>query len=254
MIKFFRKIRQGLLTANPPAGRAGKFSKYILYAIGEIILVVIGILIALSINNWNESRKTHNQDNEFLNNLKVELTVDISSLSRRKSEYQRINDNIANTIKLFDRGDQNLTSAEHQEIVSALSQFQKFTPIDKNINRNDLLIAQGTIDRIDKELNNKFLKYLQETQEINATITKLGETLQQLEILKIHPNVDYNYIDSNTNKVDFNFKEITNNRDVRNTLQRSFGYRKGYITNMAEKIEEAEKLITLIDNNLSGSD
>jgi hypothetical protein len=47
MIKFFRKIRQKMLTEN-------KFSKYLLYAIGEITLVVIGILIALSVNNSNE--------------------------------------------------------------------------------------------------------------------------------------------------------------------------------------------------------
>ncbi len=50
MIKFFRKIRQKLLTEN-------KFSNYFIYAIGEIILVVIGILIALQINTWNETRK-----------------------------------------------------------------------------------------------------------------------------------------------------------------------------------------------------
>ena len=50
MIKFFRKIRQRLLTEN-------RLGKYLLYAIGEILLVVIGILIALSINNWNEERK-----------------------------------------------------------------------------------------------------------------------------------------------------------------------------------------------------
>jgi hypothetical protein len=53
MIKFFRKIRQKMLTEN-------KFSKYLIYAIGEIILVVIGILIALQINNWNEARKYKN--------------------------------------------------------------------------------------------------------------------------------------------------------------------------------------------------
>jgi hypothetical protein len=53
MIKFFRKIRQRLLSGN-------KFSKYLIYAIGEIILDVIGILIALSINNWNENRKIKN--------------------------------------------------------------------------------------------------------------------------------------------------------------------------------------------------
>ncbi len=50
MIKFFRKIRQKALTEN-------KFGKYLTYAIGEIILVVIGILIALGVNNWNENRK-----------------------------------------------------------------------------------------------------------------------------------------------------------------------------------------------------
>ncbi|QIE58733.1 hypothetical protein G5B37_03890 [Rasiella rasia] len=50
MIKFFRKIRQNLLSE-------GKTGKYFKYAIGEIILVVIGILIALQINNWNENRK-----------------------------------------------------------------------------------------------------------------------------------------------------------------------------------------------------
>jgi hypothetical protein len=50
MIKFFRKIRQKLLAEN-------KFSKYLFYAVGEIILVVVGILIALTINNNNEASK-----------------------------------------------------------------------------------------------------------------------------------------------------------------------------------------------------
>ena len=49
MIKFFRKIRKNLLNE-------GKATKYFKYAIGEIILVVIGILIALRINNWNETK------------------------------------------------------------------------------------------------------------------------------------------------------------------------------------------------------
>ncbi len=58
MIKFFRKIRQRLLTEN-------KFSKYLIYAIGEIILVVIGILIALQINNWNELNKIKKSEISF---------------------------------------------------------------------------------------------------------------------------------------------------------------------------------------------
>ncbi|WP_370476486.1 DUF6090 family protein [Tamlana flava] len=73
MIKFFRKIRQKLLSEN-------KFSKYLVYAIGEIILVVLGILIALAINNWNENRKLHNQEIIYLNNLKNDITAQIQML------------------------------------------------------------------------------------------------------------------------------------------------------------------------------
>jgi len=220
----------------------------------ETIVIIIGILVAFALNNWNELRKTHLQDTEFLNNLKVELSVDISAFTDRKSHYQRINENIKNTVKLFDRGVQSLTHDEYQEIVSALSQFQMLTPINKNISRNDLLIAQGTIDRIDKELNRRFLTYLQEIQSINAAITKLGETLQQLQILQIHPNVDYNEINPIANKVDFDFKEIFNKRGIRNALQESFRYRKAYIGEMSTKIDEAENLIALIDNKLAGTD
>ncbi|MCW5518091.1 DUF6090 family protein [Muriicola sp. Z0-33] len=66
MIKFFRRIRQQLLTEN-------KFSKYLLYAIGEIVLVVIGILIALQINNWNEQRKTNLKEQTLLTALRQEF-------------------------------------------------------------------------------------------------------------------------------------------------------------------------------------
>jgi hypothetical protein len=76
MIKFFRKIRQRLLTEN-------KFSKYLIYAIGEIILVVIGILIALSINNWNESRKQ-------ADNLNSIYTAIIGDLKRDNQEVDLI--------------------------------------------------------------------------------------------------------------------------------------------------------------------
>ena len=66
MIKFFRKIRQNLLMEN-------KTSKYFKYAIGEIVLVVIGIIIALQINNWNEERKLGLYENQLLQQLKVDL-------------------------------------------------------------------------------------------------------------------------------------------------------------------------------------
>ncbi len=65
MIKFFRKIRQNLFMEN-------KTGKYFKYAIGEIILVVIGILIALQINNWNEKRKDVAKEQLILKQLQRE--------------------------------------------------------------------------------------------------------------------------------------------------------------------------------------
>ena len=70
MIKFFRKIRQKLLTEN-------KFSKYLLYAIGEIVLVVIGILIALQINNWNEYQKERQSEQLVLREIRDNLKYDL---------------------------------------------------------------------------------------------------------------------------------------------------------------------------------
>lgn len=66
MIKFFRRIRQNLLSEN-------KFSKYLIYAIGEIVLVVIGILIALQLNNLNEQVKNKSLETEYLHKLRNEF-------------------------------------------------------------------------------------------------------------------------------------------------------------------------------------
>lgn len=76
MIKFFRKIRQKMLAEN-------KFSKYLLYAIGEIILVVIGILIAIQLNDLNENRKEHNKELSFLKKLQEDINFDIRYLTKQ---------------------------------------------------------------------------------------------------------------------------------------------------------------------------
>ncbi len=69
MIKIFRTIRQRMLKEN-------RISRYFLYAIGEIVLVVIGILIALQINTWNEGRKRHAQERKILKELLTNLRMD----------------------------------------------------------------------------------------------------------------------------------------------------------------------------------
>lgn len=69
MIKFFRKIRQKLLSEN-------KFSKYLIYAIGEILLVVIGIVIALQLNEWNDNWKDKELEKGYYCRLLDDVNLD----------------------------------------------------------------------------------------------------------------------------------------------------------------------------------
>lgn len=82
MLRFFRQIRQGLLTDS-------KLGKYLLYAIGEILLVVIGILIALQVNTWNEERKERALERKVLQQIYHSIQQDTSNLSREYRNFQR---------------------------------------------------------------------------------------------------------------------------------------------------------------------
>ncbi len=74
MIKIFRKARQKLLSDN-------KFTKYLIYAIGEIVLVVIGILIALSINNWNQEKSDRKIEKDYTLSLIEDVKTDLSNFN-----------------------------------------------------------------------------------------------------------------------------------------------------------------------------
>ena len=90
MIKFFRQIRKSLLMEN-------RTSKYFKYALGEILLVVIGILIALQINNWNETRKERIKEVEILNLLKLDLENTLAEVTediKNGTSYLNITDSI----------------------------------------------------------------------------------------------------------------------------------------------------------------
>ena len=81
MIKLFRKIRQDLLSE-------GKLGKYLKYAIGEIVLVVIGILIALSLNNWNETRKNRVTESEYYCKLLADFELDRQNIAELYKEAE----------------------------------------------------------------------------------------------------------------------------------------------------------------------
>ena len=84
MIKFFRKIRHELIAKN-------KTGKYIKYAVGEIVLVVIGILIALSINNWNEDKKLKAVEINILKGIKQNILLDTVDLNHNTRRHKEMN-------------------------------------------------------------------------------------------------------------------------------------------------------------------
>lgn len=104
MIKFFRKIRYNLMSKN-------KTGKYLKYAIGEIILVMIGILLALQVNNWNENNKSLRQANSHLETIKLNLKDDIKQADSLIA-ISNLNIEFANTF---------------------LDQFKTLKPVDENI-------------------------------------------------------------------------------------------------------------------------
>lgn len=83
MIKFFRRIRQKLLSQN-------KFTNYLFYAIGEIVLVVIGILLALQINNWNENRKDRATEAVYLKELLEDFEVNLQKSVQVTSRIEEV--------------------------------------------------------------------------------------------------------------------------------------------------------------------
>ncbi|MFZ9004359.1 MAG: DUF6090 family protein [Robiginitalea sp.] len=100
MLRFFRQIRQKLLTDN-------KFSKYLLYAVGEILLVVIGILLAIQVNNWNEARKRDKDRLELINSLSQDFKNQIEILEARIKSDESTLKSLNNAIRMIET--QNIT-------------------------------------------------------------------------------------------------------------------------------------------------
>jgi hypothetical protein len=120
MIKFFRKIRQNLLSE-------GKTGKYLKYAIGEIILVVIGILIALQINNWNQNRITQNNQKKYLLLLKNETLNNLNELKNAQKTIQTITNGQQELIKLIDSNHDTISekylSLKMNDALGAIARF-----------------------------------------------------------------------------------------------------------------------------------
>ena len=141
MIKFFRRIRQDLL-------KEGKTSKYFKYAIGEIILVVIGILIALQINNWNENRKIQIQESVYLQDLKNDVTFDIETLKARVLDN---NEMIHNIDSIIIHISSNKIFTEQDEVLLANMTLTLF-------GESYFIPEKGTINQIQSSSSSSFIK------------------------------------------------------------------------------------------------
>jgi len=140
MIKFFRKIRKNLLSE-------GKTGKYLKYAIGEIVLVVIGILIALQINNWNENRKVQKQEVQIYKEIKsdlIETKKEILQAVRVNKFCLTSNQNLINAILTKEPNSETINnhfkaSMAEQKVFPKTSAFENLKTIGLNTLSNDSL-------------------------------------------------------------------------------------------------------------------
>ncbi|MFD2823420.1 DUF6090 family protein [Lacinutrix iliipiscaria] len=148
MIKFFRKIRQNLLSE-------GKTGKYLKYAIGEIILVVIGILIALQINNANEIRKERDKEINSLLNLKADLVSEIEN-TERFATYRFEKAMASSTLLNFDEPNSINDVQEYTDTYEKVFIWNTYVP---NNNTFKELLSSGNLSRIKNDsIKNKLLE------------------------------------------------------------------------------------------------
>lgn len=216
----------------------------------ETFTIIVGILGAFTLNNWNENRKQHKSDIEFIENLRIELVNDSTVLSGRRASYIDINTNLNETLHLFESSVQ-LSDSDRWIISQSLLDLEILTPVFKNIQRNDIVIAAGALTRIDVNLNREYLAYIENTKSNNDIISKFGESLQTIAIQDVHSLVDLNYEVISGKMVNFEFEKIRNNLLIKNALKKSVYFRNIYINWIKGQIEQAEKLIALIDNYLA---
>ena len=179
MLRFFRKIRQQLITEN-------KFSKYLLYALGEIALVVIGILIALAINNWNENRILENKEQYYLEGLKNEFEQNKIKL-QNLIEVNRLNyQNSKKIVAVIDRSE-DIEEKELSEILfNSFSYGIAYNPNNSLLNE---LINSGSLEDISNpELRKHLTGWESFVQSVHIQEVSLGD--QREEILDLFETND----------------------------------------------------------------
>ena len=147
MIKFFRKIRQHLLSK-------GKTGKYLKYAVGEIILVVIGILIALQINSWNNKRISQKQSIGYMKSLVDDIKSDIIQYNANIESYTT--DITNNKSLLINDNYKTLDADSILKLVNAFFQPNKITKQTYEKIKNASLSESLGTDIVNKAINDYY--------------------------------------------------------------------------------------------------
>ena len=249
MIKFFRKIRQQLFAEN-------KFSKYLLYAIGEIILVVIGILIALQINNWNENRKANIEEKAILVSLHENLILANQQSEVLISEEKDLKQLLIGILGLKPKPEEvNANTISDSIFKSAVWDLQSNLPtINTYINLKNTnklsLIKSKVINEKFSDLDFRFNK-LNDILEDRLSVhqIRIDDILEQN--INFIPLLKTNIPEINTVKESINnYKEILGDKRIRNLLGMKLTFTQDVI-DRRENLDKAMKdLIKLIESEL----
>ncbi|MCK5442704.1 MAG: hypothetical protein KAJ23_12515 [Maribacter sp.] len=237
MINFFRKIRQRLLTEN-------KFSKYLLYAIGEIVLVVIGILIALSINNWNELKKDEIKERKLLNEMVEGLEFNVSNLKSILSDF-KADDESSNLIITVIEHKRNYNDSLDYHFARALNAIPLY-PITyvayESMKNTGFDIVRN--DQLKNEIINLF------------ELTYSTAQLRQNNLPDLWDFIGKRFMNDplGWSHKPFDFEDLVQDREFRSIINRMKSSR-GYIGRAyVESLNESQRILQLIKDELDKSE
>ena len=227
--------------------------KYMRYAIGEIVLVVIGILIALQINNWNEHRKLQLQEQNLLKGLKIEFKINHDRLVYVMQTSQQ---SIENANKLMTYFNQDISEIQEVKFDSLLFNFQNVWTFNPRKGLLNSIIASGQINLIKNvELKNllaSFEDLVNDVQEeldaLSLLNARFNATLEEY-INTGRPNkIGYNVFVNDGFKSDYNrfFKDIRFYNLINNMTTWRFDI-KGEET---EQLQSIKRILVLINEEL----
>ncbi len=157
MISFYRKIRQKFLREN-------RLGRYLLYAVGEIFLVMVGILLALQVNNWNESRKQRAEEIATLKNVKEDFVNSIEEFEINNSFRERI---ISATKVLYGLINNHQVDYTRQELDSLMSDLFINPTYNGQSETLNILFNSGKINIISNDsIKNALVLWPQQVSDI----------------------------------------------------------------------------------------